>query len=67
MSTLTSQELYPLLVSELPPSPARLPSRLANRRALRRFEQALRHATGQEHTDLVAQVRAQRTVTRTFS
>jgi hypothetical protein len=67
MSTLTQPELHPLLVSELPPSPDHDPMHCANRRAARRFEKALRASTGQESTDLIAQLRAQRTVTRTFS
>lgn len=67
MTALAHAEYYPLLVSELPPTAARKPSRLAARRELRRFERALAASTGQESTDLVAQLRAQRTVTRTFT
>lgn len=67
MTALAHQELYPLLVSELPPPPAPRPTRLASRRALRRFERALLSSIGQERTDLIAQLRAQRMVTRTFS
>ncbi len=68
--TAMTQALGPILVSELPPmpvQPARKPSRLAHRRAVRTFEQALVVARDQELTDLLAQERAQRTVTRTFT
>jgi hypothetical protein len=65
MTTLA--QLHPLLVSELPPVSTRTPSRPVSRRATRRFERALRASTGQERTDLIAQLRAQRMVTRTFS
>ncbi len=67
MSTITQPELHPLLVSELPASPARRPSSLKERQAVKRFERALRSSAGQESTDLIAQLRAQRTVTRTFN
>jgi hypothetical protein len=67
MTTLALAEYYPLLVSELPPSAARTTTRTANRRELRRFERALRASEGQERTDLIAQLRAQRIVTRTFT
>lgn len=69
MTTMT-QALGPILVSELPPIPAqpfRRPSRLARRRDVRTFEQALSVARGHELTDLLAQERAQRTVTRTLT
>jgi hypothetical protein len=69
MTTMT-QALGPILVSELPPipvQPTRKPSRLATRRAIRTFEQALAIARGQELTDLLAQERAHRTVTRTLT
>lgn len=65
--------LTDILVSELPavapqPRPATGPRRaLARRQAQREFERALRRAEGQELLDLVAQERAQRTVTRTFT
>lgn len=61
--------LEPILVSDLPPVPVRLhkPSRRAIRRATRRFEKAVRLAEGQEWVDLLAQERAQRTVTRTLT
>lgn len=67
MSTITQTEFYPLLVSELPAAPVRTPSRLKQRQSEKRFERALRVSTGQESVDLMAQLRAQRTVTRTFS
>lgn len=69
MTTLTLTELSPFLVSELPPAAPwqGKPSRLAARRAARRFERALRAATAQERSDLLAQARAQRTVTDTLS
>jgi hypothetical protein len=67
MTTTTALEIYPMLVSELPPPATPKPSRLTDRRQLRRFERALRQATGQERTDLIAQLRAQRMVTRTFT
>jgi hypothetical protein len=70
MTTAQITALGPMLVSELPPVPAqqrRHASRLSIRRATRRFELALRLAESQERVDLLAQERAQRTVTRTLT
>jgi hypothetical protein len=68
MTTMT--QLGPILVSELPPVPVQpLHKRVWRIRRHRElsFEQALRVARGQERTDLLAQERAQRTLTRTFT
>ena len=70
MTTMTPS-LGPILVSELPPIPVQRdaagPRAGRRRRAIRTFEQALAIARGQELTDLLAQERAQRTVTRTLT
>lgn len=57
---MTSTALEPFLVSDVPPasvSPSaleRLRARLVIRLAARRFEHALRHASPQEFSDLIA-------------
>lgn len=63
MTTTTLNQLGPVLVSELPPTPSqpslwtRLKNELALRLAERRFEYALHAATPAEQSDLMAAAR----------
>ena len=69
MSVTTLEQLGPVLASELPPVPPVLSplhrfrttvsERVSSRLAERRFERALRQATGSELVDLVAASRRQ--------